>query len=110
MNPAPANRAIICPCCRKLKQRKGNYPWCTACYQRWIRAGRPPGGPARPLTRETCAERARAAYQEQARGRREDYQELRSWGETREVAAARVGVTERTVQRYERALREQVSA
>ncbi|MFI6594920.1 hypothetical protein ACIBHX_01660 [Nonomuraea sp. NPDC050536] len=40
----------------------------------------------------------------------EDYLELRAWGETREQAAARLGVCEETTRRYDRALREQVSA
>ena len=40
------------------------------------------------------------------RGRLEDYIELtRVWGVSREEAAARVGVTERTVRRYEAHLR-----
>lgn len=40
----------------------------------------------------------------------EDYAFCRETGETREVAAARVGVSEWTAQRYDRLLREQVSA
>jgi hypothetical protein len=38
----------------------------------------------------------------------EDYLELRSWGETREQAAARLGVCVETTRRYDRALRKQV--
>ena len=105
-----ATVTILCPRCGLFRQRKGSFPWCCACYQRWCRAGRPDTGPPPPVDRKTCAERARAAYQEKARGRREDYQELRSWGESREQAAGRIGVTERTVWRYDRALREQADA
>ena len=106
---ASRKRPIRCQHCDHFGEH-GGHNWCIACYQRWKRAGRPEGGPPEPLSRTECAARARAAYQEQARGRREDYQELRSWDETREQAAARVGVTERTAWRYERTLREQASA
>lgn len=37
----------------------------------------------------------------------EDYSDLRSWGLTRRQAAERMGVTPRTVERYEAALRRQ---
>jgi hypothetical protein len=40
----------------------------------------------------------------------EDYAFCREQGETREMAALRVGVHERTARKYERMLREQVSA
>jgi hypothetical protein len=43
-------------------------------------------------------------------GRVEDYADLRSWGLTREQAAVRLGVTMRTVLRYDAALREAVRA
>lgn len=39
--------------------------------------------------------------------RLEDYSDLRSWGLTRRQAAERMGITLRTADRYERALREQ---
>ena len=62
------------------------------CYHRWANAGRPedffvPGLGAARL------------------GRIEDYLELRERGLTRTEAARRVGVTKRTVQRYEAGLR-----
>ena len=38
--------------------------------------------------------------------RLQDYTDLRSWGLTRLQAAERMGVTLRTVERYERALRQ----
>ena len=42
--------------------------------------------------------------------RLEDYAELRSWGEPMENAAERLGVSFRTAQRYEAALREDEAA
>ncbi|MFD1546936.1 hypothetical protein [Nonomuraea guangzhouensis] len=88
----------------------GAFGWCSACYQRWKRAGRPEDGPPQPLSRLECAAHARAAYQAVVQGRREDYVDLLSWGETREQAAARLGVCEETTRRYDRALRKQVPA
>lgn len=40
----------------------------------------------------------------------EDYSDLRSWGLTRHQAAERMGVTARTIERYEAALRERRQA
>lgn len=102
-------RIVRCKGCDRFELHKA-FDWCQRCYQRWKRAGRPADGPPQPLTRLECAAQARAAYQEQTQGRREDYQDLRSWRETREQAAARLGISERTTWRYDRALREQVSA
>ncbi|MEU6709937.1 hypothetical protein ABZ897_00545 [Nonomuraea sp. NPDC046802] len=100
---------VRCACCDRFGL-KGSFPWCSACYQRWSRAGRPADGPPQPMTRLECAAQARAAYQAVVQGRREDYSELRSWGETREQAAVRLDVCEETTRRYDRALRKQVSA
>lgn len=99
-----SSRIVRCASCDHFGQH-GAFEWCSACYQRWKKAGRPSDGPPKALPRQEAAARARAAYQAAAQGRREDYQELRSWGETREQAAARLGVTERTTWRYEQAQR-----
>lgn len=69
--------------------------WCKPCYQRWLCHGRPEDGPPPPGTRGNSCE-----------GRVEDYTELKSWGLTRQQAAARLGVTLRTIVRYEHRLRQ----
>lgn len=99
--------SIRCSCCGRFGRHKA-FTMCVACYQRWDRAGRPDTGPP-PRTQDPVSAAAagrRAAKQ----ARMEDYQELRSWGETREQAAARLGVCTETTRRYDRALREQVTA
>jgi hypothetical protein len=48
----------------------------------------------------------RRAYSAQRAARVEDYAELRSWGLTRREAAARLGVTLRTLDRYDADLRQ----
>lgn len=99
------------PCCQNaVLDGKAVCGWCSACYQRWKRAGRPAEGPPPPMTREESRQLGIAACRANAAAKREDYAELRSWGDSCEQAAARVGVSERTVWRYERILREQVSA
>ena len=68
---------------------------CGTCYKRWDRWGRPAEVPP-PHTRGPGRSRA---------DRREDYAELLSWGETRQQAARRLGISERTAWRYEAELR-----
>jgi hypothetical protein len=58
------------------------------------------------MTRAEAAETGRRAYSAQRAGRIEDYAELRSWGLTRQEAAARLGVTLRTLDRYDADLRQ----
>jgi hypothetical protein len=66
-----------------------------ACYERWRRAGFPQDIP-----------RPEHAGNDRCRpDRLEDFRELRQLGETREMAATRLGVSVRTVERYEAALR-----
>ena len=48
---------------------------------------------------------AHAAISANALARAEDYAELRQWGESREAAAMRLGVTLRSTYRYEARLR-----
>lgn len=101
-----SSRAVRCTCCTRFGPHKA-FGWCVACYQRWDRAGRPDTGPPlRPRDPIAAAEAGRRAAKA---ARIEDYLELRSWGETREQAAARLGVCEETTRRYDRALREQES-
>jgi hypothetical protein len=66
-----------------------------ACYERWRYRGFPQDIP-----------RAQGAGNDGRRpGRLEDFRELRQLGETREMAATRLGVSVRTIERYEAALR-----
>lgn len=64
-------------------------PHCNCCRRRG-------GAPPVPRPRFTGPRLARL----------EDYAELRSWGEPMRAAAGRLGVSFRTVQRYEAALKE----
>ena len=86
--PAPPREAAPpecrCGCgrpaaCRRCKLTR-------ACYQRWRRHGWPDDVPPPRAARA---------------GRIEDYLELRSQGLTRTQAAERLGVTRRTIERYE---------
>jgi hypothetical protein len=95
-------RVTICRCCRRLAPHKA-FGWCIACYQRWNRAGRPSSGPP-PRAQDPIAA-AEAGRRAAKAARMEDYQDLRSWDVRRDVAAARIGVSVRTVERYERDLR-----
>jgi hypothetical protein len=114
----PRGQIIDCAACRR---RRPHYSrnWCSPCYQRWWRAGMPAGGPppARPLSTKrlaavrTAAALARAARTTRRKGRIEDYSWLlRDQGATRVEAAARVGVSIRTAQRYDAYLRQAQAA
>lgn len=73
-------------------RRRDRCGWCIACYDRWRYHGCPEDGPPPPWAKVP--------------GRIEDYLWLRDeLGLSRAAAAARVGVTLRTIQRYERRLR-----
>ena len=72
------------------------------CYKRWVKAGRPASGPPPPKTPEQRRPPPRSA---ERAGRIEDYAELRSWGLSLQDAAARMGLTTRTVERYEAELK-----
>src|SRR4051794_5745345 len=99
---------IDCAACRRRRPHFGRR-WCSSCYQRWWRAGKPDGGP--PPMRASSAKQiaaahaaaalARAAYAARRAGRIEDYTWLRGQGASRTEAARRVGVTIRTAQRYD---------
>lgn len=77
------------------------------CYYRHSLAGTLDRFPV--VLEEERVKAAMRAWQRRRDDRLEDYAEMRSWGETREQAAARLGVTEQTAKQYERMLREQVS-
>lgn len=102
-----SSRTVKCACCTRSAGHKA-FGWCDACYQRWRIAGRPDTGPPPPPQDPIAA--AAAGRRAAKAARIEDYLELRSWGETREQAAARLGVCEETTRRYDRALRERVTA
>jgi hypothetical protein len=104
-----AKRAIVtplCACCGKPRTRrkgggwKGAHGMCQTCANLWYEQGCPEGGPQRAgaerirRLRETC--------QRQRTERVRDYAWLVSFGETREQAARRVGVSLRTARAYER--------
>ena len=73
-----------CGCGRPV--RLPRYGLALACYKRWVYHGRPDRIPPQRPSRA---------------GRVEDYLELRGRGLTQARAAARLGVTLRTTQRYE---------
>jgi hypothetical protein len=80
---------------------------CSACGNRWDRAGRPADGPPPPTPPDEQRALAWEANRAARRNRVEDYAELtRQFGLSRAEAAARLGITERTTWRYEATLRE----
>lgn len=74
-------------------------PYCRNCYHRWLYHGRPGDGPTPPPAHATGPRD----------GRLEDYAELRSMDHSIAEAALRLGVTKRTAERYEAALREEAA-
>ena len=93
-----ARTCATCPARRPAQAWRHGWrgPWCHNCSERWRYHGRPASGPP-PSRQQVGGPRY---------GRIEDYAELRAWGETLEHAAERLGVTARTAQRYEAALRD----
>jgi hypothetical protein len=83
-----SRRIIECDSCGRKKEHQA-HGWCKACWGRWERGGRPAAGP--PPSRY---------------GRREEYFELtRDQNYTLKNAAARMGISPRTAQRFEARLR-----
>ena len=102
-----SSRTVRCTCCGRFGRHKA-HDWCIACYQRWNRAGQPDTGPP-PRAQDPIAAAAAGRRAAKEAGI-EDYLELLSWGETREQAAARLGVCMETTRRYDRAVRKRVPA
>lgn len=104
----------ICACCEVSGPVVGR-GLIRACYQRHWKAGTldqfPAVDPAVRLeSRREGARKSQEKHLQKFEARVEDYAELRAWRETREQAAARLGVCDETTRRYDRALRKQVSA
>jgi hypothetical protein len=91
-----------CLACPAIRPEDASYagwrgPYCYRCYRRWLRLGRPEGGP-RP-----SRQRASGSFTD----RLEDYAELRSWDVSVAEAAVRVGISARTAaQNYEPVVQE----
>lgn len=100
-----------CTCCGNPRKRRtdgkgwqGTHGYCGTCTSRWHHQGRPEGGPAYLSAAERAARISAGMYRhhavsptsgrQKAAGRLQDYTWLRSFGESREAAAARVGVGE----------------
>jgi hypothetical protein len=81
---------------RRAAKYCGYRDWCVRCYRRWLDNGKPVSGP--PPVRKGAGGR----YSSQL----DDYEFLRSWGCSRDECATRLGVTKRTIGRYEAQLRE----
>jgi hypothetical protein len=86
--------------CRSCQRRPANHArgLCGSCYNRWRYYGKPQDGPPPPRTGGPCADRI------------EDYLDLRMWGLSKQQAAERLGVTLRTIWRYEHRLRQELAA
>jgi hypothetical protein len=52
--PRPARAEVACPSCG-AKTKQPRHGWCFACYQRWLKAGRPESGPP-PLANTAFAD------------------------------------------------------
>jgi hypothetical protein len=86
-------RIITCDRCGYNKPHHAR-GWCHACWDRWDRAGQPPEGPPPRRT---------GRYGEYFELTREHHYSLKN-------AAARMGVSERTAQRYETRLKQEGAA
>lgn len=89
-------KLIVCRCGCNRSGVHVNSGFIGACYQRWLRAGKPAGGPPTPQLPHPLGPRA---------DRVEDYAFLRAHGVSVAEAAARVGVCARTGWDYEAQLR-----
>jgi hypothetical protein len=90
---------ITCACCGKSGHHRA-HGWRDYCYTRWFKAGKPAGGP--PPVQEESTEPAFAAHMAAFAGRLADYQWLlqRERRLTAQQAADRMGVSLRTVRRW----------
>lgn len=113
------NNRKVGPCgtCRRDRQLR-SCGWCDSCNGRWLRAGKPEGGPPplnsdpRTPARIAGAARARAAQNQRVAARREDYALLREQGVGVEEAADRVGISATHARNslYESALTREVAS
>lgn len=84
------------------KSYRGTREYCACCYKRWADHGYPASGPP---------PQAQGAGGGPGAGARiEDYMFLRRHGLSRAEAALRLGVTRRTITRYDAALRKECAA
>jgi hypothetical protein len=107
--PRPGGRRLVdCQHCGRHRRHKG-HGLCGACMQRWDAAGRPDEVPVPRSNLDRLAiawEAHRAARQ----GRVDDYLILRDDCRlSRAEAAARLGVSLRTIERYEAQLRREAT-
>ncbi|GAA1455424.1 helix-turn-helix domain-containing protein [Nocardiopsis tropica] len=106
--PKKVSKTIVCVCgCGRTGLHSGR-GLINSCWHRESRAGRLDQWPPRPVpAAQLRAQTAAMVADAQAArdGRIEDYIELREWGHTRPEAAARMGVTLRTLTRWHNQLR-----
>lgn len=103
-----SSRTVVCVCCGQLGVLFGR-GLRRACYARHRRGGTlgqfPVDQDAQLRARREAAVKAGQAKSERSAGLIEDYAFLRETGESKEMAAVRVGVTVETARKYERLLR-----
>jgi len=99
-------RIITCVGCGQEKQYYARES-CSTCYERWYHNGKPEGGPPQPKSNDECRAMGRKTIVFDRDKRMEEYRKLtRDDGLPREIAAQKMGISDRTVSRYEKALRE----
>jgi hypothetical protein len=95
---------VTCTCCGHPRTRRpgggwyGAHNWCNTCTNRWYAAGKPPGGVPPRIGEPERIARIAATCRQQQQDRLTDYAWLLSFGESREQAARRTGVSARTAQ------------
>jgi hypothetical protein len=102
-------RIVDCQCCGKRRKHYGNN-LCSACHSRWLDHGKPAvcPPPAKECRTFTLEDRrlAREALTAARLSRIEDYVWLtREQRLSRDGAAARMGISIRTAERYEAAIK-----
>ena len=102
-------RSIIdCKNCLKKNTRHNGHGWCSSCYSRWCKNGKPEGGPPPPKERKEWLnleglrkhDKYRVEYWASVR---EEYFYFREeFGMSRGEATARIGIHGSTALRWER--------
>ncbi|GAA3144621.1 hypothetical protein GCM10010466_39650 [Planomonospora alba] len=96
---------IVCWCCGIPGPSSGAFELTESCYSRWLRAGKPRSGP--PPHDPAKGKQARAEGLRRAREMRlQRYLKIRGECATQGEAAARLGVSLRTIWSYEQQIRE----